>query len=69
MHEQNNKEVIRGIRERGGELNVSGDGRFDSPGHSALYGTYTLMDNDTNLIFATSLVKVISKEIQYDESL
>ncbi|KAK1901462.1 Protein transport protein SEC23 [Dissostichus eleginoides] len=29
---------------------LSGDGRCDSPGHSAKYGTYSLMDVDTGLI-------------------
>jgi hypothetical protein len=36
-------------------LNVSGDGRCDSPGHCAKYGTYSIMDNATNKIINFSL--------------
>lgn len=39
-------------------LQLNGDGRFDSMGHSALYGTYTMMDAKTNLIVACQTVKV-----------
>ena len=37
---------------------VCGDGRCDSSGHSAKYGTYTLMDEKTNLIIEFSVVQV-----------
>ena len=39
-------------------VDVCGDGRCDSPGHSAKYGTYTLMDEKTNLIIELSVVQV-----------
>ena len=39
-------------------LKVNGDGRFDSPGHCALYGTYTIMDSDSSLVISSQLVKV-----------
>jgi hypothetical protein len=39
-------------------VDVCGDGRCDSPGHSVKYGTYTLMDEKTNLIIEFSLVQV-----------
>ena len=39
-------------------VDVCGDGRCDSPGHSAKYGTYTLMDEKTNLIIEFSVVQV-----------
>lgn len=39
-------------------LSVNGDGRFDSPGHSAMYGLYTLMDAESSKIVASSLMKV-----------
>jgi ribonuclease HI len=39
-------------------IDVCGDGRCDSPGHSAKYGTYTLMDEKTNLIMEFSIVQV-----------
>lgn len=39
-------------------LALAGDGRSDSPGHSALYGVYSLMDCDSGKILAVELVKV-----------
>ena len=39
-------------------MDVRGDGRCDSPGHSAKYGTYALMDKKTNLITEFSVVQV-----------
>ena len=41
-----------------GTINLNGDGRCDSPGHSARYGTYTLMDNDSGKVEAFSVVQV-----------
>ena len=43
---------------RGNKLHLSGDGRCDSPGYSAKYGTYSLMDSATDLILDYSLVQV-----------
>ena len=43
---------------RGEQLHLSGDGRCDSPGYSAKYGTYSLMDSTTDLILDYSLVQV-----------
>ena len=42
----------------GKELNVNGDGRFSSPRHTALYGTYILMVSQSSKIFASEMVKV-----------
>ena len=39
-------------------VDVCGDGRCNSPGHSAKYGTYTLMDEKTNLIIEFRVVQV-----------
>ena len=44
----NDKEVV----------NLDGDARCDSPGHSAKYGTYTLMDDDTGDVVAFSVIQV-----------
>lgn len=44
--------------ELGPTLSVNGDGRFDTPGHSAMYGLYSLMDSSTSKIVASALVKV-----------
>ena len=43
---------------KGLPLNLSGDGRCDSPGYSAKYCSYTLMDNATDLIIDYSLIQV-----------
>ncbi|ESO94773.1 hypothetical protein LOTGIDRAFT_161023 [Lottia gigantea] len=40
------------------DLVLAGDGRCDSPGHSAIFGTCSLMDVDTNLVLASNVVKV-----------
>ncbi|XP_019616705.1 PREDICTED: uncharacterized protein LOC109464213 [Branchiostoma belcheri] len=38
-------------------LILAGEGRADSPGHSAKYGSYTMMDLRTNRILASQLVQ------------
>ena len=40
------------------KLNISADGRCDSPGHSALYCIVIFMQVETSLILATENVKV-----------
>ena len=40
------------------KLNISADGRCDSPGHCALYCIVTFMHVETSLILATEVVKV-----------
>ena len=37
---------------------AGGDGRCDSPGHSAKYGTYSIVDTDTSKVIDFSLVQV-----------
>ena len=39
---------------------LNGDGRFSSPGHSAMYGLYSLMDSKSSKVIAASLLKVYS---------
>lgn len=41
----------------GNPLNVSGDGRCDSPGFSAKYGSYTVMDNESGAVIDFQLVQ------------
>ena len=43
-----NKEIVK----------LSGDGRSDSPGHNAKYGTYTCMDSESGKVTEFSLVQV-----------
>ena len=40
------------------EVNLIGDGRCDSPGYNAKYGTYTLMESDTDEIIDFHVVHV-----------
>ena len=42
---------------RGNDLKLSGDGRCDSPGYSAKYCTYSLMDSATDLIIDYKLIQ------------
>ena len=46
------------------KLNMSADGRCDSPGHCALYCIVTFMQVETSLILATEVVKVCVVLIQ-----
>ena len=39
-------------------LSLGGDGCSDNPGHSAKFGSYTLMDQEHNTILDMELVKV-----------
>ena len=41
-----------------GAIDLNGDGRCESPEHSAKYGTYTLMDNASDKMVAFSVVQV-----------
>ena len=43
---------------KGKDLRLSGDGRCDSPGHSAKYGTYTMIDQITDKIVDFQVVQV-----------
>ena len=43
---------------RDNQLHLSGDSRCDSPGYSAKYTTYSLMDSTTDLILDYSLAHV-----------
>ena len=42
---------------RGNNLKLTGDGRCDSPGYSAKYCTYSLMDSATDLILNYKLIQ------------
>lgn len=50
------EEVIS--RVSGSNLILAGDGRCDSPGFSAKYCTYSLLDTATNLIVHTETLKL-----------
>ena len=44
------KQILRSAE--GKKLDIIGDGRFDSPGNSAKYGTYTIMDSETDKVLS-----------------
>ena len=46
------------VKAQGKELTLGGDGRCDSPGHSAKYGSYTLLDLEMNKILDSQLLQV-----------
>ena len=43
---------------QGDALALGGDGRADTPGHSAKYGSYALLDMDLMLVIDIQLVQV-----------
>jgi len=51
--------VLQTLAEMGGGLVLGGDGRADTPGHCAKYGTYTFIDLCINKIVDIQLVQVI----------
>ena len=50
--------LLAQCRTRGNPLSVGGDGRADSPGHSAKYGSYGIIDLDINKVIHIELVQV-----------
>ncbi len=48
-------------------LVLGGDGRADSPGHSAKFGSYTTMELEKELVIDVQLVQVNTQQIHYYE--
>lgn len=46
-------------------LVLGGDGRADSPGHSAKFGSYTMMELKKRIVLDLQLVQVSSECIPY----
>ena len=55
--EKEQQNTLRQVKMKGA-VSLNGDGRCDSPGHNAKYGTYTLMDDNAGKITAFSIVQV-----------
>lgn len=58
MWAEEQKQTIEAIKKSGKKITLIGDGRNDSPGHSAKYGTYTMMESDSGKILDTDVVAV-----------
>ena len=54
--EQEQISLFHTLKEK--QLWLSGDGRCDSPGHNAKYGTYTMLDQETDKIIDFNVVQV-----------
>lgn len=56
---KNNQDTyIREILDSGQPVQLGGDGRADSPGHCAKFGSYTMMDLTKNMVIDIQLVQV-----------
>ena len=51
-------EMLKRVKESGRLLRLAGDGRCDSPGYSAKYCTYSLLDMDTDTVITFVVVQV-----------
>ena len=60
-YQQQQANLLNNIKAEGRELIVGGDGRCDNPGHSAKYGTYSLMDAEQNKILDSQLVQICTR--------
>ena len=56
-YDKQQKDVIKTLKSKKSSVNLCGDGRSDSPGHNAKYGTYSLMDEASGNIIDFSLVQ------------
>jgi len=52
------QQLVSCMAQRSGSLILGGDMRADSPGHSAKYGSYTMMDLTGNRVVDISLIQV-----------
>ena len=50
--------MLHDLKQKATPVALAGDGRADSPGHSAKYGTYSLLDLNRQQIIHTQLVTV-----------
>lgn len=60
--QKNQQEMFDSLRERGLPVKLGGDARCCSPGHTAKFGSYSLMNLDTSKVLDVQLVQ--SNEVQ-----
>ncbi|KXJ25635.1 hypothetical protein AC249_AIPGENE6366 [Exaiptasia diaphana] len=60
----NQQEVIGKLHELENGLIVAGDGRCDSPGHSAKFGSFTLIEQQINKVIDFELVQIKLKALR-----
>ena len=53
--------LIAAAQNRKLPLNLGGDGRANSPGHSVKFGSYSVIDLDQNKVIDFQLVQVTEK--------
>lgn len=51
--------LLSQLKESGKKLIVGGDGRTDSPGHSAKFGSYTVIELECHAVLDIQLVQVL----------
>ena len=56
--QQDQRNHIAKLQETEQGLQLGGDGRADSPGHSAKYGTYSTIDLQNNVVLDVQTVQV-----------
>ena len=61
-------QLLSAILKQGSAIIIGGDGRADSPGHSAKFGSYGILDLNTNKVLHIELVQVLSKSIVHSNS-
>ena len=62
---QHQQLFFESIKKQKRKLALSGDGRADSPGHSAKYGSYSVIDMSCSKVVDFKLVQVIDIYAQY----
>ena len=56
--EKHQAKLLRELRQEKRQLVIGGDGRADSPGHSAKFGSYTVMELKKGVVIDVQLVQV-----------
>ena len=55
---QHQTKVFSELKSKGWLVVIGGDGRADSPGHSAKYGSYTFVELEKRIVIDVQLVQV-----------